>query len=294
MTKSSIPISKSNIFNTLQTLNIFPGDTILIRASLREIGVVEGGIQSFIDALLEYLGENGTMIALSFTDSYFIHPPKDKAFTRTSKSYAGALPNRMIKHPKSFRSTHPTCSYIAIGKHAQSITEKHTPSSGAYDVMKDIIDLGGKSIIIGCVSNSPGFTTTHYAEAQLGLLNRSVFPTFNRVYYKNNEDELILFKRSDPGMCSNSFYKFYAHYVQHQILYTSFFGNAYAISANAKESYEIEYRLLTQNSQFNVCGCKDCFRCNAGRWDRIYLVPRYLIRFILRKFFKLTKHSIYK
>ena len=52
----------------LYALGIEKGDTLLIHASYKALGKIEGGAKAFFDALFSYLGEEGTVVmpALSF------------------------------------------------------------------------------------------------------------------------------------------------------------------------------------------------------------------------------------
>jgi aminoglycoside N3'-acetyltransferase len=282
---------EADLINDFTKLGIIEGDTILIRASLGAIGRIDGGAETFINSLLKIVGINGTIVSLAFTSgSAFIKKPRiENAFDLTKESYAGALPNAMIKRSDSFRSSHPMCSYVAIGISAQKITENHDENSLAYEPIRKIIQLNGKSILIGCVDSSPGFTTTHLAEADLGLLSLSIFPKLRSVYYKTKNNDFKIFRRSDPGLCSNSFYKFYAFYVRKKILTTGYIGNAYSVVAPSKGCYEIEYEELKKNNKINICESNMCFTCNAGRWDRIHYAPGYLLRIFSRKINKVLR-----
>lgn len=268
-----------------QRIGIEHGDTILIRASLGAVGRIAGGADAFIDALLESVGDEGTIVSLAFTSGTFLKIPKKyEAFDISKKSYAGALPNTMLKRKGACRSRHPMCSYVAIGAHADNLTKDHNERSPAYEPVRKIIELGGKCILVGCVKNSPGFTTTHLAEADLGYLNTlPVFPWLRSIYYKADDGSLKLFRRKDPGLCSNSFYKFYALYVREGILSTGFIGNAYSILAPANKCYEIDLEALRKNRKFNICDSKDCWTCNAGRWDRVHRAPIYFARIMAKK-----------
>ena len=284
MEKHSKKYKANDLEEDFKEIGVKEGDTILVRASLGAVGRMESKANTFIDALLSAVGSEGTIVSLAFTNSYFIRKanPED-AFNRNKKSYAGALPNAMLDYDNAFRSKHPTCSYVAIGKNAELITSGHDENSPAYEPVRKIIELNGKCLLVGCVDNSPGFTTTHLAEQDLGMLKLNIFPTLNTVYFKNDKDELVLFKRKDPGLCSNSFFKFYAHYVRNEILRTGYIGNAYSIIASAKEAYNIDVSVLSHDKKFNICGSKDCFVCNAGRWDRVHRAPAYILKRIIRK-----------
>lgn len=277
-------ISEVDLMRNFSQMGICTGDIILIRASLGAVGRVSGGAKTFIDALLKTVGAEGTIVSLAFTDSSFVKKPNiENAFDVKKKSYAGALPNMMLQQDNAFRSRHPMCSYVAIGKFAEQITKNHDEKSPAYEPIRKIVELNGKCMLVGCVDSSPGFTTTHLAEADLGLLSLSVFPKLRSTFYKTQNGEIKLFRRTDPGLCSNSFYKFYALYVKNKILTTGFIGNAYSIIAPAKESYQIEFIALKNNHKLNICDSNMCYTCNAGRWDRIHHAPGYFLRLISRK-----------
>jgi aminoglycoside N3'-acetyltransferase len=277
-------LNKQDLIKNFLGLGVGSGDVILIRASLGAVGRITGGAQTFIDALLEVVGEEGTVVSLAFTSGSFLRKPrKEDAFHSLKESYAGALPNEMIKRADSFRSRHPMCSYVAIGKNAKEITEGHDHNSPAYEPIRKIVELQGKNILIGCVGSSPGFTTTHLAEQDLGMLKIPMLSRFVKVFYINDNAEYKIFQRKDPGLCSSSFYKFYAHYVKEGVLNIGFVGNAYSILAPAKECYDIDRSILSIDKKFNICDSADCFMCNFNRRDRVYRIPGYIARYLWKR-----------
>lgn len=277
-------LSKQDLIKDFFELGVGCGDVVLIRASLGAVGRINGGAQTFIDALLEVVGAEGTIVSLAFTGGAFLKKPKKAdAFHRLKESYAGALPNEMIKREDSFRSRHPMCSYVAIGKYAKEITEGHDHNAPAYEPIRKIVEYQGKAILVGCVESSPGFTTTHLVEQDLGMLRIPMFSRFVKTYYINEHGEYKIFKRKDPGLCSSSFYKFYAHYVKKEVLRSGYIGGAYSILASAKECYEIDRSILLADKKFNICDSKDCFTCNLDRRDRIHKIPGFIVRFLLRQ-----------
>lgn len=267
----------------LENLGITKGDTVLVRADLGAIGKLETKKrEDYINFMLEAVGEEGTIVGLSFTNGFFIKKNKNIIFDGTNKSYTGAFANTMLKHPKAIRSSHPTNSYVAIGKNAKYIFENHDENSGAYEPIRKIVELGGKMILVGCVESSPGFTTTHLAEVDLGLHKRIIFPTLNRAYYKKN-DEIKLFKRKDVGSCSSTFYKFYGHYVKNELLQQGYIGNAYSILIDAKKAFELDFKILKNNPKITLCDSSSCMLCRARRWDNLKDMPMFFIRNIVPK-----------
>ena len=65
-------------------------------------------------------------------------------FHHQKKSYAGPLSNYLITHDLAYRSTHPSCSYVGIGKNAEHILKSHSIKEMSYTPFKRIIELGGK------------------------------------------------------------------------------------------------------------------------------------------------------
>jgi aminoglycoside N3'-acetyltransferase len=235
--------------------------------------------------LLEAVGAEGTIVGLSFTDGFFVKKNKNIVFDGTNKSYTGAFSNTMLSHPRVMRSTHPTNSYVAIGKNAKYILENHDENSGAYEPIRKIVELGGIMVLIGCVESSPGFTTTHLAEVDLGLHKRIIFPTLNGTYYKKN-DAIKLFKRKDLGSCSSTFYKFYGHYVKNELLQQGYVGNAYSISINAKKAFELDLKILKANPKITLCDNSSCMLCRARRWDNLKDMPMYFLKYVLLRVVK--------
>lgn len=278
--------SVENLKNDLNNLDIQKGDTVLIRADLAAIGkLASKNRQDYINFMLEAVGEEGTIVGLSFTSGFFIKKNKNIVFDGTNKSYTGAFANEMLKHSRSIRSTHPTNSYVAIGKNAKYILDGHDENSGAYEPIRKIVELGGKMVLIGCVKSSPGFTTTHLAEVDLGLHKRIIFPSLNMVYYRK-DNEIKLFKRKDMGSCSSTFYRFYGYYVKNELLTQGYVGNAYSIAIDAKKAFELDLEILKNNPKITICDNDNCILCRARRWDNLKDMPMYVIKFIIPKIFK--------
>ncbi len=275
-------ITIKRLVNDLRALGIQTGDTVMLRATLSAIGKLRR--EAFIEALLEAVGHQGTIMSLAFTSGVFPWQVQHaEPFARRTLSYAGALPNALLQHPLALRSTHPQTSFVAIGPNAALLTEAHGPDDGAYEPVRRLIALSGKMALIGCVNLSPGFTTTHLAEVDLNLQRRMLPPWwFSQSRYIDDSGKVRVFKRRDGGFCSNSYAKFYANYVRNGVLRTGSVGNAYSILAPASACYEIEKETLFNNPKFNVCDSPDCFMCNVQRIDRIHHAPYFFLRRLIK------------
>lgn len=275
-------ITRESIRHDLRKLGVAQGDVVLVRAGMKAVGALDQS--AFLEALLEVVGAHGTVASLAFTRGGFAwQATKIAPYTVGTASYAGALPNMMIAHPHAHRSLHPQCSIVAIGKHAQQLTRGHGPHSRAYEPVRKLIELQAKMLLVGCVDTSPGFTTVHLAEADLGLHRRRIAPWLSVSRYVDEHGAIRTFYRTDPGLCSRPFWKFYAAYVKGGQLTSGSVGKAYSICAPAAQCYAIEREILAKDKRFAVCDTADCVVCNALRWDRVYRWPAFVIGRILHQ-----------
>ena len=280
----STSISRESIAADLRKFGLKNGDMVLVRGALSAIGRVQGGAEAVVSALTDVVGASGTVVSLAFTATSFLRKPSpEKAFTLESPTYAGALPSAMLAHPGARRSAHPTCSFVAIGRHADALTEGHDAAARAYEPVRAMIAHGAIGLLVGCVAASPGFTTAHLAEADLGLHKRVIFPWLNSIYYRTEAGALKLFRRPDPGLCSMGFSRFYEHYVREGILSTGFVGGAYTIAVPLASAYHVEYGLLSDDPKFAICDDVACATCNGRRWDRLHHAPALIMRRVIRR-----------
>jgi len=274
-----------DIKKDLIKLGINNGDILFIRGNLGKVGRIRKNI--FINTLLDLVGEEGTIVTLSFTKSFpFYRVDKNYVFDSNIVPTTGSIGKAFLEHPNVVRSSHPTNSFMAIGKNADVILENHNELSMSYDPMYKIVSLNAKMINIGIISENPGFTTVHLAQQELGLTKKSILINLLRVYYKSMNSKIELFKRKDVGGCSDGFGKFYQYYLDKNLLSFGKLGNTNAIVANAKDIYEIDLELLKKNNSFHFCDNPLCFVCRCTwKYDLKYL-PNYLILKVISLFKK--------
>ncbi len=63
-------ISKESIIKDLESIGVNRGDHIGLSLSFKSVGYVKGGPSAFIDALLEIIGPEGTIMVPTYTN-YF-------------------------------------------------------------------------------------------------------------------------------------------------------------------------------------------------------------------------------
>jgi len=270
---------KKLLIADFKRLGLVDGDTVLIRGNLGKIGRMKPR-EVLLDALFEVIGQNGTVVTLGFTKSFpFYKVNKNYIYDQNTIPETGALGKLCLHYKGAKRSTHPTNSFIAIGKHADEIVNDHDESSMLYDPIKKIIELDAKMIIFGIISDSPGFTTVHYVQQQLNLTKQSLFKNLFRVYYKNKTNDIQLYKKSDIGGCSAGFGKFYQHYLSNNLLKIGTIGKSSVLSIKAREAYDLEYKLIKSNNSFHFCDNPLCVSCRLSwKYDMKYALSFFTLK----------------
>ncbi|SEM12600.1 aminoglycoside 3-N-acetyltransferase [Butyrivibrio sp. ob235] len=162
-------VIKSDIVEALRKVGLQSGDTVMVHASLSQIGYVCGGAQAVIEALIEVVGDEGTIMIptqswKNLDPETGVHwdadeadwdkirenwPAYDKAITPTNTM--GAVAEMFRSWPGAIRSDHPARSVAAWGKNAQYLTENHDLSNifGEGSPIGKLYELGGKVLLIG-------------------------------------------------------------------------------------------------------------------------------------------------
>src|ERR1035437_3054063 len=116
--------TKDRLGADLQGLGLKAGDAVMMHSSLSALGPVEGGAEAVVDALLEVVGVEGTLLVPAFRDSVW---GKAEDFGNTDckcgaagglcgssqPGFQGVIAEAVRKRAGSLRSCHPTHSWVA-------------------------------------------------------------------------------------------------------------------------------------------------------------------------------------
>ncbi|MCL2517896.1 MAG: AAC(3) family N-acetyltransferase [Oscillospiraceae bacterium] len=116
-------VTKDIIKNTLKELGITADDIVLVHSSLKSMGHVDGGAETVIDAFLEVLGEDGTLVMPTLVQNSFGRAYYDWMMNR--KSDVGLITETFRLRPGVSRSDQATHSVVAYGKYAEELTRDH-------------------------------------------------------------------------------------------------------------------------------------------------------------------------
>ena len=130
------PITKNEIVNALHSVDLTKGHTVMVHTALSKMGYVCGGAQTVIEALIEVVGEDGTIMMP--TQSWKNLDPEDGV-------------HWFRQWPGTLRSDHPARSVAAWGKHAEYLVNDHDLSNifGEGSPIGKLYELNGEVLLIG-------------------------------------------------------------------------------------------------------------------------------------------------
>ena len=288
--------SKVELVRDLKNLGVAPGDLLDVKCSYRSIGYkIEGGPGALIDAILDVVGEEGTIVTNSFIPVYpitiFGKVARKEAVDQSSPSYAGALANAILSHPRVVRSSHPVQKFAAIGKHARTLMVNHTPDVYAYDVLRAMAFAGGKSLKIGSDEKVVGVSTQHISVGFLGFRQKR---SRVGVMYNDEKGRKKLFERNWAGLCHDGLIKFMPAYrAAGAILHEGKIGEADSKITDMKRTLEVEIDLLKKNPRFFMCDSPTCMVCRVT-WENLSQesLPGFIISNALKGKLKPTAMAV--
>jgi len=152
--KQSIHITKVDLINGLKKLGLKEGDIVLVHSSLTSLGYVEGGADTVIDALIEIVGEKGTVLMPAYpTKGYEGDWTTNTLFDpKNDPSQTGRITEVFRLRKEALRSLHPTHSVAAIGSQADYLIKEHEKSQtrcGKNSPFYKLIGLDGYILALG-------------------------------------------------------------------------------------------------------------------------------------------------
>lgn len=145
-------LTKADIIVGLREVGVRPGIVLMVHTSLSALGRVEGGAAAVIEALIEALGPDGTLVMPAFAE------PSEVFDVRTSPATTGAIAEAFRTWPGVRRSLHPTHSVCALGPLAEELCAGHiqeaTPFSHSSPWGKIARHPQGYVLLLGVDQNS--------------------------------------------------------------------------------------------------------------------------------------------
>ena len=139
-------VTRADIVAAILSVGVRPGDLLQVHSSLSRLGYVEGGAETVVDALVEVVGPEGTVMVPTFNHGHVeIFEPAE------TPSKNGAITEALRKRPDARRSLHPTHAYSAIGPCAEFLTAGHleVETFDPRSPLGKLAELGGWVLMLG-------------------------------------------------------------------------------------------------------------------------------------------------
>lgn len=186
-------LTRTDLVAAFHCLGVQAGNQLLVHSSLSSLGHVVGGADTVIDALLEVLGPQGTLVVPTLTGHEGIGPDADVVFdVASTPSWTGTIPEAVRRRPGAVRSLHPTHSVAAIGADAESLTRGHedalTPCGPGSPYLRLTERSTGRILLLGVGHES---NTTLHAVEELAGVPYHLQPTPTRGVIRAGGSELV-------------------------------------------------------------------------------------------------------
>ena len=242
-------LTQKDIAASLRDLGLTDGDIVLLHSSLLSLGKVDGGPAAVVDAFLEVIGSEGTLLVPVF-------------------GALGILTDEVKNRPDAVISPCPVGTLAAIGKDAEEICRDHWKAETAhgYDTpFTRIAERNGYICLLGVDQDRN--TTLHSVEA---LLELPYLNTTTRTFTTPEGEEITKSWKYYPGP--------HRDFIGLDPLLKDAtsqgrIGNAEVRLIRAREMYEISLAIGSSDPAFVLCNnpeCADCVRQRAAIFtDRI-------------------------
>ena len=176
------PVTIESMTAAFRELGLEAGDTVLAHTSLSALGWVSGDAPAVVDALMETLTTEGTLVMPTHTSQYmdpadWENPPVPADWVETIDEKRppfrpaitpargmGTIPECFRNYPGTHRSRHPLYSFAAWGADAEAIVSNHSLDYGLGEEspLARVYDRDGYVLQLGTTHETN--TSLHLAE----------------------------------------------------------------------------------------------------------------------------------
>ncbi len=237
-------MNKKKIVAGLRNLGLKNGDAVLLHSSLISLGRVEGGPDAVIDAFLEVLGADGTLLVPVF-------------------GALGILTETLKKREGAVISPCPVGTLAALGPKAAELCRDHWQAAtvhGKDTPFTRLAELGGYICLLGVDQDRN--TTLHSVEA---LLELPYLADSTRTFVTPEGETVTKTWKYYPGP-HRDFIGLDRYFRESGVIRTERLGNAEVRLIKSQDLFDISLKIGRSNPAFVLCGnpaCADCVKQRA-------------------------------
>ena len=186
ISNSQFPRTRETLTQDFISAGLTPGINVIVHSSLSSLGWVCGGAVTVIQALMDVVTSNGTLVMPTHSNDYsdpeaWQNPPVPSEWWQTIRDTMPAYDARITPtrnmgkiaevfrtYENVLRSSHPNFSFAAWGNHAEVIIKNHSLnySLGEESPLARLYDLDGYVLLLGTQYDT--CTAFHLAEYRIG------------------------------------------------------------------------------------------------------------------------------
>jgi aminoglycoside 3-N-acetyltransferase len=253
-------LTKQSLLESFRGLGIKPGTRLVVHSALRNLGPVEGGADTVLDALLECIGQSGLLVVPTFTYDNDVFDPA------SSPSRTGIFTEILRKRHGAVRSLHPTHSVAAIGEGANAVCEGHhrLPGLGIDSPLDRVAKACGGILLLGVGHTSNSTVHVGEAYARVPYLDIPFNPHSPSRIPVAGPVRLEVDLYDQPG-CSRAFGVIEAFLRQRGAIRDGLIGKAPVQWMHGQDVISITVDLLRQDAAALLCSDPRCYRCSRAR-----------------------------
>jgi aminoglycoside 3-N-acetyltransferase len=162
-------LTQSQIVAGLRELGLSAGAGVMVHSSLKSFGQVQGGPRTVVEALMEVLTPQGTLLMPTFNhEAPFFEGGPGYFHPAETPTVNGAIPDSFWRMPGVRRSLDPTHPFAAWGKNARRYIQFHhrTLTMGPQSPLGQLYADDGFGLLLGVGYSSNTFH--HVVEVSTG------------------------------------------------------------------------------------------------------------------------------
>lgn len=259
-------ITLESLKEDFRNIGIKAGDTLFLRISYKAVGKVEGGPMTFLKALHEVVGEEGTIILTAFPKRHisqlrFFHRKEVYSYENPPHSTTGVMSVMAASYPGALLSRKLEFPFVVIGKQANYLTQAHTHEKRGYWLLEEAIEkFNCKCLRVGGMEFT-GTTHIAFTHGLCATKNYQNLPKYGLYLLEN--DKIKWIDTENTAFCYSAFFRNKIDIPIEKKL-EGRVGDGFAIVTDMGETLKKEEEYITHNISRMLCDNKDCLLCRCS------------------------------